>query len=131
MILVDSSAWVEFDRATGSPTDQRLTALLRASPERITVTEPVIMELLAGAKDGESAAELGRMLAAFHLLHFDPISDFEAAATIYRSCRRAGITPRGLIDCQIAAVALRTGATLLTGHRDFAGIATVMPLRLV
>ena len=29
MILADTSAWVEYDRATGSAVDQRLTELIR------------------------------------------------------------------------------------------------------
>lgn len=130
MILVDSSAWVEFDRASGSAMDKRLTELIRASPETIATTEPVIMELLAGARDDRVAHQLNRMLAAFPLLRFDAVADFAAAARTYRECRRAGKTPRGLVDCQIAAVALRTGSHVLTGDRDFAAIAAVMPLRL-
>ena len=40
MILVDTSAWVEFDRATGSPIDARLTELI-ATTDDVAVTEPV------------------------------------------------------------------------------------------
>jgi predicted nucleic acid-binding protein len=53
-----------------------------------------------------------------------------AAANIYRACRRAGITPRRLIDCMIATIAIRSGAELLATDRAFADIATVVPLRL-
>jgi predicted nucleic acid-binding protein len=48
VILADTSAWIEYDRATGSAVDRRLTALIGdGSP--VAVTEPVIMEVLAGA----------------------------------------------------------------------------------
>ena len=47
MILADTSAWVEYDRATGSPVDLRLRDLIAADGP-IAVTEPVIMEVLAG-----------------------------------------------------------------------------------
>ena len=50
MILVDTSAWVEFDRATGSWHDRRLTELIATTAE-VAVTQPVIMEILAGARD--------------------------------------------------------------------------------
>ena len=50
--------------------------------------------------------------------------------SIYRACRRAGISPGGLLDCTIAAIALRYDATLLTGDIGQARIAQVMPLRL-
>ena len=42
MILVDTSAWVEFDRATESAVDLRLTELIEGNHD-IAVTEPVIM----------------------------------------------------------------------------------------
>ena len=40
MILADTSAWVEYDRATGSSTDVRLTELITADGP-VAVTEPV------------------------------------------------------------------------------------------
>lgn len=134
MILVDSSAWVEFDRGTGSPVDHRLAALIAGggaeTSNAVGVTEPVLMEVLAGARDARRHDDLRRLLTSFVWLPADAVTDFEAAARIYRSCRAAGITPRGLIDCMIAAIALRSGARLLAADRDFEQIATVVPLQL-
>jgi len=48
VILADTSAWVEFDRATGSAVDRRMAELI-ASDGPLAVTEPVLMEVLAGA----------------------------------------------------------------------------------
>jgi predicted nucleic acid-binding protein len=44
---------------------------------------------------------------------------------IYRRCRKAGITPRGLVDCMIAAVAWRHGATILACDADLGRVADV------
>jgi predicted nucleic acid-binding protein len=44
MILADSSAWIEYDRATGSPVDRRVTALV-GGDGKLVVTEPVVMEV--------------------------------------------------------------------------------------
>lgn len=55
---------------------------------------------------------------------------FDGAVSIYRTCRAQGITPRGLIDCMIASVAIRAEATLLAFDRDLAAIATVKHLHL-
>ena len=129
MILVDSSAWVEFDRATGSAVDAALTDLI-GSDAPIAVTEPIIMEVCAGARSHARERDLRRLLTRFHLARFDAAADFNAAVTIYRSCRRVGVTPRGLIDCLIAAVALRGGHEVLTQDRDLASVATVMELRM-
>ena len=64
------------------------------------------------------------------LLPFDPPTDFDAAALIYRRCRQAGITPRGMIDCMIAAVAWRRGATLLCRDVDLERVADVIGIAL-
>lgn len=129
MILVDTSAWVEFDRGTGSAVDRRLTELIADSDE-VAVTEPVMMEVLAGARDERREQDLRRLLDRFHLLRFDPVIHFDGAVRIYRSCRRAGVTPRGLIDCMIAAVAMDAGVAVLAQDRDLAALAGVVDLGL-
>ena len=129
MILADTSAWVEFDRATGSPVDVRLTELI-GNDHELAVTEPVVCEVVAGARTDEREAALRRLLGRCRLLPFDSVADFDGAVRIYRHCRQAGITPRGLLDCMIAAVALRCGAVVLAHDADLARIAEVMPLDL-
>lgn len=125
MILVDTSAWVEHDRATGSKVDRRLTELI-GSDGPLAVTEPVIMEVVAGARDADREADLRRLLLRFHLLGFDVAADFDAAARIYRRCRGAGVTPRGMVDCMITSVARRNGASLLAQDADLTRVAEVM-----
>ena len=129
MILVDTSAWIEFDRATGSPVDTRLTDLI-GSGDEVAVTEPVIMEVLSGARDESRERDLRRLLDRFTLLRFEAPTHFAGATRIYRACRRAGVTPRGLIDCMIAAVAVAHEAAVLAHDRDFAAIARVIGLDL-
>lgn len=129
MILADTSAWVEYDRATGSSVDQRLTELI-ANEGPLAVTEPVIMEVLAGARTDDRETDLRRLLLRFHLLGFDVAADFDAAASIYRRCRRAGVTPRGMIDCMIASVARRHQATLLGADVDLSRVAVVVGIDL-
>jgi predicted nucleic acid-binding protein len=129
VILVDTSAWVEHDRATDSDVDRRIADLI-AEDGPMAVTEPVMMEVLAGARDDAREADLRRLLLRFHLLPFDPVADFGGAVRIYRRCRAAGVTPRGLVDCMIAAVAWRTGAALLAHDVDLARVATVLDIEL-
>lgn len=59
MILADTSAWVEYDRATGSRADQRLSELI-AGDGPLPLTESVVMEVLAGAHGDARAADLRR-----------------------------------------------------------------------
>jgi predicted nucleic acid-binding protein len=125
VILADTSAWVEYDRATGSEVDRRLAALI-AGDGPLAITEPVAMEVLAGARDDRRERDLRRLLLRFHLLRFDVAADFDAAVRIYRRCRRAGVTPRGMIDCMITAVAWRSGATVLAWDADLDRVARVI-----
>lgn len=129
MILVDSSAWVEYDRATGSPSHLRLKGLIDTDGP-IAVTEPVVMEVLAGARDDRRETDLRRLLGRFAMLRFDAVTDFDGAVRIYRRCRAAGITPRGMLDCMIAAVAWRCGATLLAHDADMDRLSRVIAVEL-
>ena len=129
MILADTSAWIEYDRATGSAVDERVAELIAADGP-LMVTEPVVMEVLAGARDDARESDLRRLLLRAGLLPFDATTDFDAASRIYRRCRRSGITPRGMIDCMIAAVAWRRGAALLCRDGDLNHVARVVGIDL-
>jgi hypothetical protein len=129
VILADTSAWIEYDRATGSIVDKRVRSLIRSDAPPV-VTEPVIMEVLAGARSDADADKLRRLLLRGGLLTFDAASDFDAAVQIYRRCRRAGHTPRGMVDCMIAAVAWRRGAALLCRDVDLERVAAVVGIDL-
>jgi predicted nucleic acid-binding protein len=122
VILADTSAWVEYDRASGSPVDRRLTELIEGGG-RLAVTEPIVMEVLAGARDDRREDDLRRLLLSFELLPFDVAADFDGAVLIYRGCRAAGVTPRGMVDCMIAAVAWRHRAALLAQDADLDRVA--------
>ena len=129
MILADTSAWVEYDRATHSSVDRRLTALIE-SDGPVAVTQPVVMEVVAGARDDRREADLRRLLLRFELLSFDGVADFDGAVRIYRRCRAAGITPHGMVDCMIASVAWRREATLLAHDADMDRVARVIGIEL-
>ena len=129
MILADTSAWVEYDRASGSAVDLRISALIDSGGP-LSVTQPVVMEVLAGARDIQQEAALRRLLLRFELLRFDAVTDFDGAVTIYRRCRRVGVTPRGMIDCMIASVAWRHGAALLAHDIDLDRVARVVGIDL-
>jgi predicted nucleic acid-binding protein len=129
VILADTSAWVEFDRATGSSADQRIAELI-STDGPLMWTEPVLMEVLAGARNDVREEDLRRLLLRFDLARFDSVSDFDAAAHIYRRCRKAGVTPRGMVDCMIAAVAHRRGLALLAWDADMFRVAEVIGLEL-
>lgn len=127
MILIDTSAWVDFLRGTGSPVCNRVEDLLDGE---IAICDAIRMEMLAGARNEQHLQSLRRLLARAVTLPTRP-SDYEDAALLYRSCRRGGETVRKLIDCLIAAVALRNDTPILHADRDFNTIARHSPLEVV
>ncbi len=131
MILVDSSAWIELLRATGSDQDSKLEGLLDRGADLAT-TEVVLMEMLAGARSDQERDELRRLLyGRCTLIPLEGAADYERAAELFRLCRRGGETIRALADCLIAVVAIRAGAELLHRDGDFDAIARHTPLRVV
>lgn len=129
MILVDSSAWIEFLRATGSPVNLRLRSALQQGQD-LASTDVIVMEILAGARDDPDRDRLRRLLYGSEFLAVEGPADYEHAAELYRACRAGGETPRKLSDCLIAAVAIRNDAALLCEDSDFLTIARHSPLRL-
>lgn len=130
MILPDSSAWIEYQRATESDVDRRLTAALGGG-ESLATTGMVILEVMAGARDDRQAMELHRLLAACRFLPPDEPTDSHAAAALYRACRRGGRTVRRLPDCLIAAIAIRSGVAVLHADADFDALAELTALEVV
>lgn len=126
MILVDTSAWIEFLRDTGSPVCLAVDRLLDAD---LATCDAVSMEVLAGARDEGHLLQLRGLLARATMLPTSP-ADYEAAGSMYRSCRVQGETVRKLIDCLIAAVAVHYGVEVLHADTDFVALARHTELRL-
>ena len=129
MIVADTSAWIEFLRATGSPVHRKLRALLAEGAE-VAVTEVVVMEVLAGARSPRHEHALRSQLLSLPVLRLGGLADFEAAAELFRRCRQAGETLRRLVDCLIAVPVIAADATLLHADTDFDRLARHTPLRI-
>jgi predicted nucleic acid-binding protein len=128
MILIDTSAWVEYFRATGSPAAIEVRRLLSTEPDRVVMCEPVAMEILSGAVDDDKHAKLEQLVNGLPSLKIDDAVDFRSAAAIYRAARRAGQTIRSINDCLIAAVSIRHGASIIHRDADFEAIVAITGL---
>lgn len=129
MILVDTSAWIEFLRATRSPVHLSLRRLIDQGAE-LAVSEVVVMEVLAGTRPGTRRARIRADLLSFPLLTLSGLADYEEAAVVYQTCRSAGETIRSLTDCLIALPAIRAGASIMHDDADFDAIARHTHLRI-
>ncbi len=118
-MMIDSSAWVEFLRDTGSPVCRRLDEWLDRD---IAICDPIRMEVLAGARDERHLHQLRGLLARASVVATEPV-DYDNAAGLYRLCRRNGETVRTLVDCLIASISIRAGLALLHADSDFDALA--------
>ena len=129
MILVDTSAWIEYLRGTGSAANVRVRALL-LSDQAVATTEAVVMELLAGGRNDVERRRIQEVVDGCELLPVGGLDDFEHAADLYQSCRERGETVRALVDCLIGAVAIRNNVPVLHDDADFDVLARHTAVRV-
>lgn len=127
MILIDTSAWGDYLRAARTEAHFSVRSVLQSDAD-VRITEPIVMELVAGSRGNEVGIEA--LVDGLPLLPIDPGLDFRAAGELFRASRANGHPIRSLVDCLIAAIAMRHGATLLHKDRDFTFLAEISPLKL-
>jgi predicted nucleic acid-binding protein len=126
VILVDTSVWVEVFRKSKPLVLESVVAL-----DEVVTCLPVVQEVLQGFRD-EGAFRVARE-SFMALPMIEPslgVELFGEAVALYRSARRAGLTPRSSVDCLIAACAVRHDVELLHRDRDFGALASVSSLRV-
>jgi len=126
MLLVDTSAWIEYFRLP-----QRIDFSTVLDLDDVVTCLPVIQEVLQGFRDERAFRIAREALRAFPAVESPLAEDvFIEAAELYRSARRNGITVRSSVDCLIAVCALRHDLTILHYDRDYDSLARVSSLRV-
>lgn len=129
LTLVNTSAWIEYLRKTGSRTNQALRSMV-AEGNDIATCDVVIMELLMGTRTKQEWRNIWALMNRFRMLPVRPIFDYEVAAALYRHCRQNGFTPNNSNDLLIAAVAVGKGVPVLASDRAFERLAGFSSLTL-
>ena len=131
MILIDTSAWIEYFRATGSIAAVEVRRLVSEETAEIAMCEPIAMEILCGATNDTQYATLERLVDGLPSLIVDNTLDFEPApASIVPHATAEGETIRSINDCVIAAIAIRHDARIIHCDRDFDVIARITGLEV-
>jgi predicted nucleic acid-binding protein len=86
-----------------------------------------VLELLAGAPSDRAFAQIEKLTGALSMRSVDAPLDHRDAAIACSAVRKGGYTVRKMLDCLIAVVAARTGATLVHRDRDFDVLAMALP----
>ncbi len=124
-MIVDTSAWIEFLRATGSRADLALQQAFN-NASAVWIPEVVYREVLQGSRSVQHFIQLQNALD--DLAHYISPDAFElgrSASLLYAQCRWQGITIRSPNDCLIAACAIEADMPLLHADRDFLTLASV------
>lgn len=129
MIVVDTTVWIDFLEARGSPFDLHLKKLIEQG-EALALTDVIYCEVLQGILEENKFRRTRSILRAYPILQMRGLRTFEHAALIYRACRKKGLTIRKTADCLIAATCLEARAELYHNDRDFEAIAKVRRLKL-
>lgn len=115
MILVDTSAWIDFFRGR-APLAARVDALLE--DDEVAICGPILTELRRGLRGPAERGRVLPLLLACHALP-QPPDLWETAGDLGFATRRRGATIKTL-DLLIATWALGAGVPILTADADFA-----------
>ena len=126
MILVDTSAWIEFFRGHGPIADE-IDELIDAN--QVALCGPVLTELRRGLRSAQERKATLPLLRACHLLS-QPDDLWEESGELGFFLARRGVHCRSF-DLLIAVYALAHDVALLTRDADFAQMRKAgVPLQL-
>ena len=119
MILIDTSAWIEFFRRRGdAAVKSRVAGFVETGDAAFC--GPILYELMLGARPAETAL-IRKVLGFCQCLEF-PIAVWDRGASLEKGMRQKGITiPRD--DILVAAAALHHDVPLYCSDKHFQIIA--------
>ena len=126
MVIIDTSAWIEYFRDGDPDVVARVERCLEE--EQVGMGDLVFCEVMQGlrsARQRRTVSELFSALPRFDMVGF---SVAEEAARNYRLLRSKGITVRKTIDVIIGTFCRLNGFALVHNDRDFDLMAPVIGL---
>jgi predicted nucleic acid-binding protein len=129
MLVVDTSAWIDYLRGTDSSAaillDQRIGQM------RIILPDLVLAEILRGLQTDALARSTQQILLEFEMVTIGGHDIAIKAATNYRILRSIGVTIRGTIDLLIATWCIENKIPLLHSDRDFTAMERHLGLQSI
>ncbi len=128
MIVVDTSAWIDYFNGVDAPHTRLLDDELQYS--RIVTGDLIIAELLQGFRHERDYQKARRLMSSLEYRDMVGREIALQAAANYRKLRRNGITIRKTIDVLIATFCLYNGFELIHNDRDFDAIEKSLGLKI-
>lgn len=129
MILVDSSAWIDYFRGASTNEVQTLDRLLGNEP--LAIGDLILAEVLQGFDDDGDFNQVRKLLTTLVVVELGGQEIAIQAAKNFRALRRLGVTVRKTIDTIIATRCIESGYLLLHCDRDFDPFERHLGLRTV
>ena len=117
MIVVDTSAWIDYFNGINAPHTNRLDKDLTI--ERIIIGDLIIAELLQGFKTDKDYSIARSLIESLEYRDFLGKETAIKAADNYRYLRKRGITVRKTIDTIIATFCIENRYQLIHNDKDF------------
>lgn len=126
MILIDTSVWIQLFRDITLQYSQRFYETFGG--QELVLTRFQQLELLQGCRDEREWGLLSEYLDGQDYIEMQSTT-WQAAARIYYSLRKQGLTVRSPIDCCIAQIAVENRLLLIHNDLDFITISQLVPLQ--
>jgi predicted nucleic acid-binding protein len=128
VVIVDTSAWIEFFR-NGEPAVVRKVDLC-LEKNLVGIGDLIYCEIMQGIKSPTERKTISALMLSLPRYDMVGFTIAEKAAENYRLLRVKGITIRKTIDVLIATFCVESGFQLVHYDRDFNNMAPVFGLEI-
>jgi len=115
--LFDTTIWIDYFKGNNTPETNFLFQCLANG--KICIAGVIIQEVLQGIRNDTQYLQIKNHFHNLPLLPAPTFETYEAAAQLYRSLRKKGVTIRKANDCLIAAYAIHFDIELCHNDSDF------------
>ncbi|HPH02541.1 MAG TPA: PIN domain nuclease [Spirochaetota bacterium] len=122
MTVVDTSAWIDYFRGLDAPHTRAVDRVLQT--DRVVIGDLILAEFLQGFRDDRDFERATDLMNRLEYHDFVGREVALAAAVIYRSLRKRGVTVRKTIDVLIGTWCLMHGCPLIHNDHDFDPLET-------
>lgn len=129
MVIVDTSAWIEFFRDGEPAVVRKVDQCLEKS--MIGIGDLIYCEVMQGIKTPAERKTVSTLLLSLPRYDMVGFTIAEKGADNYRLLRNRGITIRKTIDVIIATFCVESGFQLVHFDRDFTHLAPVLGLDIL
>ena len=117
MIVVDSSAWIDYFTGRKTPAAERLDSLL--GEELVVIGDLMLIEVLQGFRADKDFRQARKLLLSLTVVNMLDTTIALKSAANFRTLRKKGITVRKTIDAIIATYCIENKLPLLHSDKNF------------